>query len=94
MSARDIFVVDEEQDARVREEYTPWKAAAGNDAAELSAPESKGLAYVDQVGEDQAMLPFLLRHIWPLLIIALLVMVAMATGDSASVRDIPTPCRG
>lgn len=93
MSARDIFVVDEEHDARVREEYAPWKAATGNDAAELSAPESKGLAYVDQVG-DQAMLPFLLRHIWPLLIIALLVMVAMATGDSASVSDIPTPCRG
>lgn len=94
MSARDIFVVDEEQVARVREEYASWKAAAGNDAAELSAPESKELAYVDQVDKDQAILPFLVMHIWPLLIIALLVMVAMATGDSASVSDIPTPCRG
>ncbi len=94
MSARDFFVVDEEQDARMREEYAPWKAAAGNEATELSAPESKGLAYVDQVDKDQTMLPFLVRHIWPFLIIALLVMVAMATGDSASVSDIPTPCRG
>ncbi|NHZ66040.1 hypothetical protein [Massilia genomosp. 1] len=94
MSARDFFVVDEEQDAHAREGYAPWKAAAGNDAVELSAPESKELAYAEQFGKKQTTLQFLVKHILPLLIIALLVTVAMATGDSASVSDIPTPCRG
>ncbi|NHZ96312.1 hypothetical protein [Massilia sp. CCM 8734] len=93
MSARDFFVVDEEQDAHAREAYAPWKAAAGNEAAELSAPQGKGLSYADQFGNEETTLQFLVKHILPLLIIALLVTVAMATGDSASVSDIPTPCR-
>lgn len=94
MSARDFFVVDEEQDAHARAAYAPWKAAAGNEAAELSAPQGKGLTYAGQFGEEETMLQFLVKHIFPFLIIALIVTVVVATGDSASVSDIPTPCRG
>ncbi|NHZ90086.1 hypothetical protein F2P45_13825 [Massilia sp. CCM 8733] len=94
MSARDFFVVDEERDAHAREAYAPWKAAAGNEAAEPSAAQGKGLTCADQFGKEHTMLQFLVKHISPFLIIALLVTVVVATGDSASLSDIPAPCRG
>ncbi|HEX8613266.1 MAG TPA: hypothetical protein VF800_18405 [Telluria sp.] len=98
MSARDFFVVDEEHKARVQAEDVSWTGERSDAAGALSLAvgkeaAGKELGCADQLGKEETLLLFLVKHILPFLVIGLLLLLALA-GDGASANDIPSPCRG
>jgi hypothetical protein len=100
MSARDLFVTDEELEARAREALAGWTDERNINAAEPGLPEETKPGYTGQFGEEETTRHFHLRRILPALFMGLVLVFAVATSGSGSgsaregASSIPSPCRG
>jgi hypothetical protein len=110
MSARDVFVEDDQPDARVREEQAAWTRAQADQSAMQGLLDDIERDHAARIGQQDSMLRFLVKPGFPvnpnlkrvfsvLLFGAALVLNAVIDASSSSDARaagsaIAAPCRG